>query len=91
MTRDMINRHRVGEKRECVYWGESGLEETLFGGEARSSVPRGGFLRARLRESRVTPLPSFVIPTTGGSSLLTNSQRPMRQNEHQTISYSFQY
>lgn len=39
-------------------------------------VPSGGSLRARLRDSRVTPLPSFVMPTTGGSSFLTNSQRP---------------
>mgnify|MGYP006876458320 CR=1 FL=1 len=63
-------------RETTVYWVGSELEEALFGGEARLLVPRGGFLRARLRESRVTPFPSFVMPTTGGSFLLTNSQRP---------------
>lgn len=64
-----------------VYWGEEGLEEELCGGLLRSFVPSGGSLRARLRDWRVTPLPSFVMPTTGGSSFLTNSQRPER-NEY---------
>lgn len=59
-----------------VYWEEEGLDEALCGGLLRSLVPSGGSLRARLRDSRVTPLPSFVMPTTGGSSFLTNSQRP---------------
>ena len=40
-------------------------------------MPRGGFLRARLRLSKVTPFPSFVIPTTGGSPFFTNSHRPV--------------
>lgn len=60
------------------YWGAEGLEEdeVEVGGLGRSWVPRAGLLRARLRLSRVTPLPSFVSPTTGGSPFFTNSQRP---------------
>lgn len=64
-------------KRATIYWEGEVLEEVVLGGFAVSLVPSGGFLRARLRDSRVTPLPSLVIPTTGGSSFLTNSQRPM--------------
>lgn len=61
-----------------VYWGAVGLEEEEvdFGGLGRFSAPRAGLLRARFRLSSVTPLPSFVMPTTGGVLLSTNSQRP---------------
>lgn len=58
------------------YCEEVGLVVTDFGGESAASVPRGRFLRGRLRLSNVTPSPSFVTPTTGGSPFLTNSQRP---------------
>lgn len=61
---------------ECIYWEEDGLDVTDLGPVVSASVPRGGFLRGRLRLSKVTPFPSFVRPTTGGSPFLTNSQRP---------------
>ena len=69
---------RRGQIGLCFYWEEDGLDVTDLGGVAEASVPSGGFLRARLRLSKVTPLPSFVTPTTGGSPFLTNSQRPGR-------------
>lgn len=55
--------------------------ETVFGGLAGLSTPKGIALRGRLRLSSVTPLPNFVIPTTGGSPFLTNSQSPVNQKE----------
>lgn len=63
-------------KLSFFYCEEVGLVVTDFGGDSADSVPKGGFLRGRLRPSSVTPFPSFVTPTTGGSPFLTNSQRP---------------
>jgi hypothetical protein len=60
-----------------AYCEASGLEDVVLGGLGIAFVPRGGFLRARLRDSKVTPFPSFVMPTTGGSPLCTNSHRPV--------------
>lgn len=54
------------------------MEEVDLGGAGRASAPRAGLLRARLRLSNVTPLPSLVNPTTGGSPFFTNSQRPIQ-------------
>ena len=52
------------------------LDEVELGGVDMFAVPRAGLRRGRFRLSRVTPLPSFVKPTTGGSPFLQNSQRP---------------
>lgn len=41
-----------------------------------SMLPSGISLLGRFNCSMVTPLPNFVIPTTGGSPLRTNSYRP---------------
>lgn len=59
-----------------IYCDAEGLEDVDFGGLGISLVPRGVALRGRFKLSSVTPFPSFVKPTTGGSSLFTNSQRP---------------
>lgn len=50
------------------------LDEVDFGVDF--SVPSGTSLLGRLRLSNVTPLVSFVKPTTGGSPFFTNSQSP---------------
>lgn len=70
---DMMRRNGCAH----VYWEEEGLEEVDLGGASRLSASKAGLLRGRLRLSRVTPLPSFVTPTTGGSPLWTNSQSPV--------------
>lgn len=43
---------------------------------AEFGMGRGTALRGFLRLSNVTPLPNFVIPTTGGSPFFTNSHSP---------------
>lgn len=54
------------------------LVDAVFGGLALFFTSRGTSRLARFRLSSVTPLPNFVIPTTGGSPFLTNSHIPAR-------------
>lgn len=53
------------------------LVDAVLGGLALFFTSRGTSRRARFRLSNVTPLPNFVIPTTGGSPFLTNSHIPV--------------
>lgn len=54
------------------------LVDAVLGGLVLFFTSSGTSRRARLRLSNVTPLPNFVIPTTGGSPFLTNSHIPVR-------------